>query len=303
VTDRQIRSARIGGPTGPPRLVHWLMVAPVQLLLLGCIFVPALWVLWLSLNEYTLGGTPSFVGLANYVTVLTDPVFWRAALNTLVVVNIVVYGELAAGLGLALLMAGWVPMKRVVISILLAPYAITEVSAVVMWRYMLEPDVGMINWWLTGLGLPQLAWTTDPYHALLLVVLLSIWLHLPFTFLILYAAVSTVPRELIEAAEVDGASAWQVFRHVTLRVIMPAVLLALLFRYIFAMRLFSEVWLLTQGGPARLTEVLAVYLYRHAFRYYELGIASATGWLMATLSLLIAAWYLRRIHAQMFRHA
>jgi multiple sugar transport system permease protein len=291
------------GITGPPRLVHWLMVAPVQLLLLACVFVPSLWVLWFSLNEYSLGQPMTFVGLANYVTILGDPIFWRAAVNTLVVVNLVVYGELAAGLALALLMAGWVPAKRLVISVLLAPYAITEVTAVVMWRYMFEPDVGMVNWWLKGLDLGQIAWATNSYHALFLVVLLSIWIHLPFTFLILYAAITTVPKELTEAAEVDGATAWQRFWHVTLRVIMPAVLVALLFRYIFAMRLFSEVWLLTQGGPARLTEVLAVYLYRNAFRYYDFGIASATGWIMATLSLLIAAWYLRQMYTRMFKNA
>ncbi|HMR31447.1 MAG TPA: sugar ABC transporter permease [Geminicoccaceae bacterium] len=288
---------------GAPRLVHWLMVAPVQLLLLACIFVPSLWVLWLSFHEYAMAQPPVFVGLANYAAILADPIFWRACLNTLIVVNLVVYGELAAGLALAMLMAGWVPMKRLVISLLLAPYAVTEVSAVVMWRYMLEPDTGMINWWLQGLGLGQIAWTVDANHALLVIVLLSIWIHLPFTFLILYAAVTTVPKELLEAARVDGANGWKAFWHITLRVIMPAVLVALLFRYIFAMRLFSEVWLLTQGGPARLTEVLAVYLYRHAFRYYEFGIAAATGWIMATLSLLIAAWYLHQLYRRMFARA
>lgn len=279
------------------------MVAPVQLLLLACIFVPSLWVLWLSFHEYAMAQPPVFVGFANYAAILGDPIFWRACLNTLIVVNLVVYGELAAGLALALLMAGWVPMKRLVISLLLAPYAVTEVSAVVMWRYMLEPDTGMVNWWLQGLGFGQIAWTVDANHALLVIVLLSIWIHLPFTFLILYAAVTTVPKELIEAARVDGANGWKVFWHVTLRVIMPAVLVALLFRYIFAMRLFSEVWLLTQGGPARLTEVLAVYLYRHAFRYYEFGIAAATGWILATLSLLIAAWYLHQLYRRMFARA
>ncbi|HET6469402.1 MAG TPA: sugar ABC transporter permease [Geminicoccaceae bacterium] len=287
---------------GPPRLIHYLMISPAQLLLLGCIFLPSLWVGWLSLTEYSLGGEPVFVGLANYRQILADPVFWRAALNTFVVVNLVVYGELAAGLALALLMAGWVPLKRVVISILLAPYAITEVTAVVMWRYMLEPDVGMINWWLGRLGLGEVAWTIDPVHGLAVVTLLSIWLHLPFTFLILYSAVTTLPRELLEAARMDGAGRFQLFWHVVLRLIMPAVLVALLFRYIFAMRLFSEVWLLTQGGPARMTEVLAVYLYRHAFRYYEFGIASATGWLMVLLSLLIAAFYLRQLYRRTFRH-
>jgi multiple sugar transport system permease protein len=192
---------------GAPRLVHWLMVAPVQLLLLVCIFVPSLWVLWLSFHEYAMAQPPSFVGLANYAAILSDPIFWRACINTLIIVNLVVYGELAAGLALAPLMAGWVPAKRLVISLLLTPYAVTEVSAVVMWRYMLEPDTGMVNWWLEGLGLGQIAWTIDASHALVVIVLLSIWLHLPFTFLILYAAVTTVPRELMRRPGSTGRMA------------------------------------------------------------------------------------------------
>jgi multiple sugar transport system permease protein len=242
-----------------------------------------------------------FVGLQNYIFIFTDPVFWRAFWNTFWVVNVVVYGELLLGIGLALLLAGWMPGKRIIIAVLLAPYAITEVTAVVMWRYMLEPDVGLINYLLMQWHLPQIEWSINPLHALAVVALLSIWLHLPFTFLILYAAVTAIPRELIEASVVDGASPWQTFWHVKLRVIMPAILVALMFRYIIAMRLFSEVWLLTEGGPARLTEVLAVYLYRHAFRYHEFGVAAATGWAMLLLSLLIALPYLYQMYRQMFR--
>jgi len=195
------------------------------------------------------------------------------------------------------------PGKRFIVSILLMPYAVSEVSAVVMWRFMLEPDVGLINFLLGQIGLGQISWATDRWDALLVVSLLSIWLTLPFTFLILYSAVTTLPREITEAAHVDGASRWQIFWHVTLPMIMPAVLVALLFRYIFAMRLFSEVWLLTEGGPARLTEVLAVYLYRHGFRYQEFGVAAAAGWIMVALSLLIALYYLYEMYKRMFRDA
>jgi multiple sugar transport system permease protein len=191
----------------------------------------------------------------------------------------------------------------VMISVLLAPYAVTEVTAVVIWRYMLEPDVGMINYALVQIGLGQIEWVFDPVHALFVVALLSIWLHLPFTFLILYAAVTTLPKELLESAVVDGCSRWQSFRHVALPLLMPAILVALMFRYIIAMRIFSEVWLLTQGGPAGLTEVLAVYLYRHAFRYQEFGVAAATGWLMLVLSLLIALPYLHQMYKKMFKDA
>jgi multiple sugar transport system permease protein len=203
-------------------------------------------------------------------------------------------------MGLAVLMAGWVPFKRVVVALLMLPYAVTQVSAVVIWRFLVEPDVGIVNYLLTQVGLGQVEWATNPVHALLLVSVLSIWLTLPFTFLILYSAVTTVPEELVEASLVDGANAWQTFWRVKLGIIMPAVLVALLFRYIFAVRLFSQVWLLTEGGPARLTEVLAVYLYRHAFRYHEFGVAATTGWVMLLVSLLIALYYLRQMYKRMF---
>lgn len=285
------------------RPVHWLMVAPAQTLLLAFILGPALYVVWISLQSWTYGRPPRFVGIANYAAILGDAAFWRAFWNTFVVTNAVVYGELLLGLGLALLMAGPVPGKRVVISILLAPYAITEVSAVVMWRFMLEPDVGMVNYALLSLGLGQIDWSADPVDALFVVSLLSIWHHVPFTFLILYAAVTTIPNELVEAATIDGASSWQNFWYVKLRLILPALLIAMMFRYIVAMRVFGEVWLLTEGGPARLTEVLAVYLYRQAFKYHEFGAASATGVAMLVISLLIALPYLHQMHRRMFGHA
>lgn len=303
MAERSGRPAGGGFDLWRARPVHYLMLGPVQLLLLALIFLPSLHVVWLSLQRWSYGRTAVFVGLDNYWFVLSDPVFWRAAWNTFVVVNAVVYGELILGLGLAFLMAGWMPFKKIMISVLLAPYAVTEVTAVVIWRYMLEPDVGMINWGLLQIGLGQIEWVFDPTHALFVVVLLSIWLHLPFTFLILYAAVTTLPKELIESGVVDGCNRWQMLRYVTLPLLLPAILVALMFRYIIAMRIFSEVWLLTQGGPARLTEVLAVYLYRHAFRYQEFGVAAATGWLMLLLSLLIALPYLHAMYVKMFKDA
>jgi multiple sugar transport system permease protein len=279
------------------------MIAPVQLLLAAMLLIPCVHVFWLSLHKSSFGQEAGFVGLANYLFILSDPPFWRAAWNTFLVVNVVVYGELLLGLGLALLLAGWAPCRRIVISIVLAPYAITEVSAVVMWRTMLEPDVGMINYALQAIGLGQIEYASDRFHALGVVSLLTIWHHAPFTFLILYAAVLAIPRELVEAARIDGASIWQTFFHVELRVILPAVLVALLFRYITAMRLFAEVWLMTEGGPARLTEVLAIYLYRQAFRYHDFGVGAATGFALLVLSLLIAAPYLLQIRKRLLGDA
>ena len=285
------------------RWAHYVMVSPAFLLLAAVLAVPALYVAWLSLAQSTYGQDPQFVGLANYANILNDPIFWRAFWNTVVVVNAVVYGELLLGLGLAVLVAGWCPCRPLVIALILAPYAITETSGIVMWRYMLEPDVGLITQVLARLGLPQLDWSTKPVHTLALASSIAIWHHLPFTFLILYSALMTVPRELLEAAAIDGATPWQKFRFITLPVLMPAILIAVLFRYIFAIRMFAEVWLLTEGGPARLSELLAIYLYRQMVKYHDFGAASATGWLMLVFSLLIALPYLRRMFKGVVSHA
>ncbi|UFN48942.1 sugar ABC transporter permease [Roseomonas sp. OT10] len=294
---------RRGAASGRPGAAQYALLAPAQLLLLGLILLPAIYVGWMSLHSASFAGDWTFVGLANFRALLADGVFWHAAWNTFWVVNAVVYGEMLLGLGLALLLSGWMPCRRLLIALLIAPYAINEVSAVVMWRFVLEPDIGMVSWTMASLGLGQLDWSADPFDALTLAAILSIWIHTPFTFLILYAALQAVPRDQMEAATVDGAGAWQCFWHVRLPFILPSLLVALLFRYITAMRIFSEVWLLTEGGPARMTEVLAVYLYRAAFRYHEFGLASATGLAMLILSLAVAMPYLYQAWQRMFRHA
>src|SRR5439155_5658803 len=127
-------------------------------------------------------------------------------------------------------------------------------------------------------------------------------LNLPFTSIILYAARLAIPTQLYEAARVDAVSELQIFRYITLPLLMPAIVVAMLFRYIFAFRLFSEVWLMTQGGPARSTEVLAVYLYLEAFRFNAFGAAAATGWIMLLVSLLLGAVYVWGLRRQMNAH-
>ena len=279
------------------------MVVPAQAMLVAMLLLPSLYVFWLSLTRSTYGTTPVWVGLANYAVVLADPYFWTATLNTAIVVNAVVLGEFVLALAVAVLFSGWIPLRRLMIAIVLAPYAISEVVSVVIWKFMVDPNGGPVTRALRGLGLPELDWAVEPSHGLALVILLSIWHHLPFTFILLYTALLGIPRDLYEAARVDGAGAWRRFADVTVPLLVPAMLVAIVFRYIFAFRIFSEVWLLTGGGPARTTEVLAVYLYRQAFRYADFGTAAATGWLMLLASLLMGAWYIHQMYKRMFSHA
>jgi multiple sugar transport system permease protein len=277
------------------------MVSPTLTLLLAFLVIPAFYVGWLSFTTSTYGRESTFVGFANYAQLFGDRIFWRAFWNTFFLVNAIVYVEVALGLGLAVLLSAPMRGKALIIAVILAPYAITESSGIVMWRYMFEPDVGMVSQLVARTGLPQLEWSTSPVATLFLAGTIAVWHHLPFTFLILYAALTTVPKDVLEASRIDGASDWQQFRLITLRLIMPAILIAVLFRYIFAIRTFAEVWLLTEGGPARLSEVLAIYLYREVFKYHQFGVAAATGWVMLLMSLGIAIPYLRRMYVEVRR--
>jgi multiple sugar transport system permease protein len=278
-----------------------LMLVPTHLMLLAVIALPSFYVFWLSLNESTYGSDLTFVGFDNYAAVLSSPYFWRAALNTLIVVNAVVYIEVVIAIAMAALFLGGVRYPKLMFAIVLMPYAISEVVGVLVWKIMLNPGSGVLSRTIESMGFGMLNWSVSPPLALGVATLISIWHHLPFTFLLIYAGMLAIPKSLYEASRIDGATSWQEFWRITLPLTIPAILISLIFRFVFAFRLFSEVWLLTGGGPARLTEVLALYLYQSAFRYGEFGTASATGWLMVLGSLGVASIYLWAMHRRMLK--
>ncbi|HQZ13157.1 MAG TPA: sugar ABC transporter permease [Devosia sp.] len=283
------------------RAIHFLLLSPV--LGLATIFLagPALYVLWLSLTVSNYGMNAQFVGLQNYVTVLQDPGFWTAVVNTLIIVNVVVYVELILALGISLVVQRQSGLMRVLLfSAILVPYGISDVVGVMAWRFMSDPNFGILARGLASIGI-DFNWTINPTLALILVTIISVWHHLPFTFVLVFAALVSVPKDMVEAAEVDGAGPFQRFWYIIFPFIVPAVLLAMLFRYVFGLRLFTEVWLLTNGGPMGMTEVLGTYLYKNAFRFGDFGAASATGWMMVVITLLLASPYLVKMYKGTFR--
>jgi multiple sugar transport system permease protein len=241
----------------------------------------------------------TFVGLANYATIFADGYFWRATLNTFIVVNAVVYCEIILGLALAALFVRGVPFPKLMFAIVLMPYAVSEVVGVLTWKILMDPNIGAISRMLEVMGFGRFNWSVSPNQGLALISTISIWHNLPFTFLLLYAGMLAIPTSVYEAAKIDGAGPLQTFWLITLPMMMSSILVAVLFRLVFAFRLFSEVWLLTKGGPARLTEVLAVYLYQAGFRFGDFGVAAATGWIMVAGSLLVASFYLVQVHKRM----
>jgi multiple sugar transport system permease protein len=205
-----------------------------------------------------------------YAQLFADRIFWRAFWNTFFVVNGIVYAELLLGLGLALLLIGPVPGKGSSSRYARALRNHREQRhrhVAVHVRARRRTRVARPR----PAGLGQLDWSTNPVETLLLASIIAIWHHLPFTFPHPLRRADDGAEGCLEASEIDGATRWQQFWLITLRLIMPAVLIAVLFRYIFAIRTFAEVWLLTEGGPARLSEVLAIYLYREMFKYHQFG--------------------------------
>ena len=160
----------------------------------------------------------------------------------------------------------------------------------------MDPNIGLIGRTIPLLGFSAFNWSVFPSHGLVLIGVISLWLHIPFTFILLYAGMLSIPETYYEAARIDGASGRQIFRRITLPLLAQTMLICMIFRLVFSFRMFSEAWLLTAGAPARTTEVLAVYLYRNAFSYGKFGLASATGWMMVIGALLVASFYLYKMH-------
>jgi ABC-type sugar transport system permease subunit len=267
------------------------MTTPVVLLLVAVVVLPEIAALALSFQQYTYGQAARWIGAENYTRLWSDPAFWSALRNNVLFVVAAVVLELAVGLAMAVVLAQGFPLQRLWVALYLAPYAVSPVVGVVTWKYMLEPDVGLVNYALGRVGIASPAWFSDPWLALSAVILIEVWRYAPFVAMVCYPAILSLPADYFDAARVDGAGPWQTFVRVTVPLIRPALLVAVVFRVIFALRTFDTIWILTKGGPVGGTEVLATYLYQQGFRYWELGAAAATAWVMLGVTTMAAAWY------------
>lgn len=238
------------------------------------------------------------VGWENYADLLSDPVALQALQTTLLFVAVTVPAELLVGLGMALVMNEAFRGRGLLRAIVLIPWAIPTVVSSQMWRFIFNDRYGLFNFVLfggdTGRYLAPLA---DPHFALIAIMVAEVWKTAPFAALIILAGLQTIPEDIYEAASIDGATRWQKFRYVTLPLIRPALLLALLFRTIDALRVFDLVFVMTQGGPADATNVLQFYGYKKTFAEGMIGYGSTIAVMVFLISLLLAVIYLRALKA------
>ncbi|HVO88603.1 MAG TPA: sugar ABC transporter permease [Casimicrobiaceae bacterium] len=252
---------------------HWSLL-PAVLLFLALTVYPAINLLRMSVSTITFaGGTDlwTFTPLRNIADLRADEVLPPALWNTLLFVVISVAVEVAIGLALAIAVAAVRRGKGLLRTLMILPILVPPVAIGSMWKLMYNYDFGIFNQALLLLGLPGVNWLGSTSLALASVILVDVWHWVPFVFLILFAAVEGLSVEVLEAARVDGASAWQAIRLVMLPMLRPAIMVAVLFRSILAFKAFDEVYLLTSGGPGTSTELITLHLYKVFFEQGQLG--------------------------------
>lgn len=285
----------------PSKALHaWALVAPLYALLAAVVALPEIVALALSFTDYSIGRDPRWIGEVNYMRTLGSASFWAASLRTLIFVAIAVVLEAAIGLLLACLLIRRIPMRGLAIACLIAPIAMSHAVTATIWAYLLDFNVGPVNYVTNLMGLGRIPWLTEAGTALIVVALIEFWAGMPHVLVMLYPVRAAFPREIYEAGEIDGATPFQRFRYLTWPMIRPAFLIAVVFRIIITFRAFGVVWILTKGGPVDASEILSVHLYKIGFVYWEFGRAASIAWLMLLLTAVVSSWAMVRLYRESF---
>ena len=258
----------------------WGLLAPSALHLGVFSFVPMLFVLYLSVHRWTLvDPARPFVGLANFERVFTDPVVWVSLRNTvLYVLYVPVSMVLSLGAAVALHRQTWA--VRLARTVFFLPYVCSVVAIALVWQWLYQPDFGVINYLLSAIGLRPLDWLGGPRTALVAMMIVSVWAQLGYQMTVFLAGLQGVPQAYLDAARVDGASAWQRFRRITLPLLRPVTLFVLVTGVIGAFQAFTYMYVLTDGGPLNATDVIAYRIYQTAWEFLQFGYASALSLLL-----------------------
>ncbi|MFB6075286.1 MAG: carbohydrate ABC transporter permease [Haloarculaceae archaeon] len=265
------------GLTDPDSEISWyLLVFPKVVLFLFLLILPFLGLVWISLHEWgPLAATKPFVGLDNYVRLLTDSTFHKALINTASYSASLLLFDVPIALGLALLLDMNLRGTRFYSAAIFLPVVTSWVVVSLIWTWLYQPDYGMINSFLQGVGLPTLEWLNSRHTALASISIMSIWKHVGFNMVIFLAGLKGIPNQYYEAAAIDGADRWQRFRNITLPLLKPTSFLVVLVTMIFSFRLFAQVYVMTGGGPVHSSTSIVYYLWQQGFKQFNMGYASA----------------------------
>lgn len=286
------RSGRIQGMAP----FYWAIFAPALAVMLWLTVYPILNIAVTSFQNYNyLTGVRRWTGISNYVDILQDKVFLRSFLNTIVYCLGTTIVEVGLGIILALVFYGEFRGKSGFMIMVIFPMMLSTMVVCAAWKTLYHYDIGLFNYILKTIGLGKVGWLIDKDKALLSLAIVDIWQWTPFAFIVMQAGLSSVPQEIFEASNIDGANYRQTVLRVTLPILKDQIFLLLLLRAIDTFKVFAKVFALTRGGPGNATETTSFFIYREAFSYFKLGRSSAASVITLAAVALASVYYLRKI--------
>jgi multiple sugar transport system permease protein len=270
----------------------WLLIVPLLLILAIFTLYPMFYCLYYSFHEWGMVKAPVFFGLENYRDVLRDTEFWQALGRTFQVLVLSIVVELGIAMGVALLFNREFKGQNVIRGVILLPLLISPLAVSMMWNFFLQYDFGVINLTLTMLGFPKVLWFS-PKWALYTIALISIWQWTPFSIFVLLAGLRSLPKDSFEAARVDGATPWYTFWRLTLPMLMPIIMIIILLRTMWLIRLFDPLYGTTRGGAG--TELLDWQVYRETFVFFDIGRGSTLAIISLFLTIIVCAILFRQL--------
>ncbi len=289
------------GPRAPrlPRFIAWAYLAPVVIYLIAFYAYPLYRNLDLSLRDYTVrsfvSGDAPFIGLDNFREVFADPTFWPAVIHTAIFVVVSIAFQYTIGLALAVFFNNNFRLSSTLRALFLVPWLLPMIVSASTWSWMLNSDSGVVNTALNAFGLPDINWLTSPTWSLVAVILANIWIGIPFNLVILYSGLQNIPDNLFEAASLDGASSWQTFRHITLPMLRPVSAITLLLGFVYTLKVFDIIWIMTRGGPGNSSTTLSTWSYELGFGSLlpHFGPGAAVGNLLIIVAMLCGLLYIK----------
>jgi multiple sugar transport system permease protein len=277
------------------RWLAMIFLAPTLLGMALFTFLPIIGSLVLAFFRWDIISAPQFVGFANFASLAQDPTVRVSFLNTIVFVVVAVVLQLGIALSLASMLQARMPswLRVFLRSTFFFPLVLSGASVSIFMRYMFNEQFGVVNWLLSLVGIPAVPWLTSPAASAAVVVLVYVWQNFGFSFLLFLGALANIPKELHEAANLDGATGWKQFSNVTLPLISPTVLVASVMAIISALQVFDQPYVLTNGGPGDSTRTAVMVIFESAFQQLEFGEASAIGLVLTVLILAVTALQFR----------
>ena len=284
-------------------------LAPALIFMVAMFAYPLFYNIWMSVTDFRvatfLTGVAPFVGLDNYVDLFRNRTFFSALWLTGIFTAISIAGQMAIGMLLALFFWRNFPLNATMRALLLAPWLLPLVVSASVWQWMFQQDYGIINYVLVSLGISgsKIPWLVDPTNALISVIITNIWIGIPFSMAVFHSGLQALPREILEAAELDGAGKFQRFFLVILPLLRPLTAIVFVLSVTYTVKVFDLIYVMTGGGPADATQTLAIFSFKLSFKLFDFGHGAAVGNVLVVISLFFAYFYIRSFRRQLLTEA